>query len=223
MPQLKITYDELRREVGRFLGYSRTPTDWDSNEAQDVADIVRGGLRGLYFPSEASHRWSFLCTTVDLNIASGTRTYPLPLDFISFESSITYSEGDNSGRLTEVDSDELRAVSSNELISGTPQYFAMSARTQAADGYQLTLYPTPDKAATLRYSYQYSPEELSEDNQFHRGSAAHSELLLASCLMVADRMLNKESLDPQGGLYAARYISLLKSSIAIDGGIVSEA
>ncbi len=41
--------------------------------------------------------------------------------------------------------------------------------------------------------------------------------------MVADRMINKESLDPNGGLYAARYVSLLKSSISVDGGLVTEA
>ena len=117
----------------------------------------------------------------------------------------------------------MRAVSSSELISGTPKYFALSSRSSSADGYLITVYPTPESAATLQYSYQQSPEDLSENNQYHLGSAAHSELVLASCLMVADRMINKESLDPNGGLYAARYVSLLKSSISVDGGLVTEA
>ncbi len=223
MSSLKITYDELQREIGRFLGYSRTPTDWDTTESQDVADIIRGGLRGFYFPSEAQHRWSFLCPTVSLDLLPGTREYELPEDFVGFASSLTFSQGDDNGRLSEVDSDEMRTVSSNELLSGTPKYFALSSKAQSVDRYEITVYPTPDKAATLRYSYQQEPAELSNLNPLHLGSAAHSELVLASCLMVADRMLNKEGLDPTGGLYAARYISLLKSSISVDGGLVTEA
>ena len=223
MAQLKITYDELRREIGRFLGYSRTPTDWDTTESQDVADIIRGGLRGFYFPSDMRHQWSFLCPTVSLSLVEGVREYSLPADFIGFASSVTYSLDDDSGILSEVDSDELRAAESTNSLSGTPRYFALSAKPQVADAYRVTMYPTPDKAYTLHYSYQQSPAELSSENQYHLGSAAYSELLLASCLMVADRMLNKESLDAAGGIYAQRYVSLLRSSIAVDGGLVSEA
>ena len=220
---LKITYDELRREIGRFLGYSRTPTDWDSTESSDVSDIIRGGLRSFYFPSEVSHRWTFLCPTVTLGISAGSRAYNLPADFIQMASPVTYSANDKKGILSQVDSDELRACESSASLTDTPRYFAIQARSQSADAYEILMYPTPNEALTLKYSYEQLPADIGSSNQYHLGSAAHSELLLASCLMVADKMLNKESLDPSGGLYMARYVSLLKSSIDIDNKLVSAA
>tara|TARA_R100001129_G_scaffold185658_1_gene174567 strand:+ start:700 stop:1404 length:705 start_codon:yes stop_codon:yes gene_type:complete len=220
---LKITYDELRREIGRFLGYSRTPGDWDSTETSDVSDVIRGGLRSFYFPSDISHRWTFLCPTVTLSISAGTRAYNLPADFIQMASPVTFSLNDKKGILSQVEPEELRAAESSASLSDTPRYFAIQARAQASDAYEILMYPTPDAALTIKYSYEQLPADLSSSNQYHLGSAAHSELLLASCLMIADKMINKESLDPSGGLYMARYVALLKSSIDLDNKLVAAA
>jgi hypothetical protein len=64
---LTVTYSILRREVGRFLGYGRDPTAWTggSDEAVDVEDILRSGVRRVLTPpplpgEKKAHEWSFL-------------------------------------------------------------------------------------------------------------------------------------------------------------------
>lgn len=62
---LKITFTELRTEIGRFLGLDRTYANWSADEILDVTAIIKRGLRNFYFPlrtsqNETAHRWSFL-------------------------------------------------------------------------------------------------------------------------------------------------------------------
>jgi len=64
---LTVTYALLRREIGRFLGYGREPTDWEDNseEAVDVEDFLKSGLRRVLTPppipgEKYAHEWSFL-------------------------------------------------------------------------------------------------------------------------------------------------------------------
>ena len=49
---LNITYNELQKAVGRYLGYGRNvygPDD-GSNEWADIEDCIKSGLRKFYAP-----------------------------------------------------------------------------------------------------------------------------------------------------------------------------
>jgi len=75
---LTVTYETLRREIGRFLGHGHDPEDWeaDGEVAADVGDILRSGVRRVLTPpplprEKRSHEWSFLRP-----VASFTTTAP---------------------------------------------------------------------------------------------------------------------------------------------------
>ena len=42
---LGLNRGQLRREVGRYLGFDRNPASWNTDETQDVDDIIDAGLR----------------------------------------------------------------------------------------------------------------------------------------------------------------------------------
>src|SRR4030067_839350 len=87
---LTVDYTTLRREIGRFLGYSRDSAEWDADQTTDVADILTSGLRRYLSPPPVSgerysHEWSFLSpvatltttvpyTTGTIGVASGVVT-----------------------------------------------------------------------------------------------------------------------------------------------------
>lgn len=91
---LAVTYDVLRREIGRFLGLEngRDPSQWTagSDDSTDVDDILRSGMRRVLNPpplpnEKYSHEWSFLrpvatlttsapYTTGTVEIVSGVAT-----------------------------------------------------------------------------------------------------------------------------------------------------
>ncbi len=82
---MTVTYDVLRREIGRFLGYGRDPSTWDvtSDQFIDVSDILLSGLRRVLTPppipgERYSHEWSFVRPTVQFNttapVSTGTVT-----------------------------------------------------------------------------------------------------------------------------------------------------
>ena len=64
---LTVTYETLRREIGRFLGHGHDPTDWeaDTEVVADIGDLLRSGVRRVLTPpplpnEKYSHEWSFL-------------------------------------------------------------------------------------------------------------------------------------------------------------------
>ena len=53
---LVLTFSDLQKIVGRFLGYGITPGNWTSAQTDEIADIIRDGLAQFY----GAHDWSFL-------------------------------------------------------------------------------------------------------------------------------------------------------------------
>jgi hypothetical protein len=66
MPEstLTIAYSELQIEIGDHLGYTRTTTNWSTDETNRVANILERGQRRFFFPLDPriqrTHKWSFL-------------------------------------------------------------------------------------------------------------------------------------------------------------------
>jgi hypothetical protein len=218
---LKISYRELQREVGRFLGFSRNPDDWVDTQPQDVDDIIKAGQRHFYWPpvieGMPSHIWSFLCSLATINLVSGERSFPLPADFVRPRSDFVFGHSSGGLRMERIPEADIRSLWSRSEQSGIPRYCAIrSAGNPNVDGYELLVYPVPEIDYSIDFMYERSPHEITVDNPYHLGAASHSELLLSACLMVADKMLNSESISPDGGIHAQRFFRQLTASIVVD-------
>lgn len=215
---LHITYDELLREVGRFLGYSRDSDNWDTTQTTDVADIIKSGMRWFYFPNVGEERyvWSFLRKISAVSTVAGTATYRLAENFEGLFSGFTFAEDAGNRVIARISELELRTLLSYDYADGTPEYCALRA-VQPTDvdttRWESLLYPVPDKVMTLYYQHSIRPEELSTTNQYHLGGAAHSECVLESCLAAAERVMRPE-VGP--GVHTQRFQECLQASVKID-------
>jgi hypothetical protein len=215
---LQITYAELRREIGRFLGYDRNPDNWDSTASTDVADILRSGMRVFYFPfaGEQHYTWSFLRKVGTVSTEAGTYAYQLSSDFEGVLEGFTYGANAAKRWVQRANEFELRALLGMEYKSGAPEYCALRAVQPSAVSttrWEAMLYPVPDAAYTLSYRYAICPDELSATNEYHLGGAAHSECVLEACLAAAERVLRPE-VGP--GVHTQRFQECLQASMKID-------
>jgi len=143
------------------------------------------------------------------------RKYTLPEAFghmigsLVFEGSSVYDPIDTYGEQT------IRELYQSGLTISRP--YIASVRPKACDGsvvqrYELFVYPAPEAAYTLSYRYSVLPSMLVElTNEYPYGGAAHGELFLEACLMVADERLNDAP-----GIHHQQFNQLLAASIARD-------
>lgn len=218
---LKISYGELQREVGRLLGFSRDPSEWDATQAQDAADILKAGQRHFYWPpsveGQPPHLWSFLCPSAEVELKPGVRSYPMPSNYVRLRSDFTFGYDSGNRRIERVGELQIRSLWAKSAQDGVPRYCAIrSAGNPNKDGYELLVYPTPTMDAVIDYRYERAPEEITSDSPYHLGVVSHSELLLSACLMAADKTLNSESIPPDGGIHAQRFFRQLAASIVLD-------
>lgn len=216
---LSIDYATLRREIGYFIGYKKSTSDWSSDESTRVDDIINSGLRRFYWPppvgEDGPHIWSFLSPDSSLTIVSGEYVYRLPNDFVDLESKgFTFASGSGISRATRVANETITVLRAQASRSGAPQFFAIQA-TKASDGldsgYEVLFYPTPDATYSLSYSYSVTPKSLSTDSPYPLGGARHSETIKEACLAEAE----KKQFD-EYGQHEKRFQELLASSIAAD-------
>ena len=204
---MQITYSEIQRELGRFLGFGRDPDDWDANQALDAADIIRYAEREFYF--QAGHIWSFLTPLSSINV--GSQSTALPADFLRMVSSFTFD--DEGGQPLELTTEfDIRT---SDAAAGRPKYYAV----RYSDGYHLLVDPEPDTSYTLSYRYLRQPTAISEGNIYHAGGVLHSETFLECVLMCAEKTLNPETGGETGGIHFQRYQGLLQRSVEIDSSL----
>lgn len=60
-----LGYDDLRKEIGAYLGFGRDTAAWSSGQAATIASCLQSGLRQFYTPpvlqnEQYAHEWSFL-------------------------------------------------------------------------------------------------------------------------------------------------------------------
>lgn len=215
---LRLTYDVLRREVGRFLGFGRDYSQWSSDDTADVADIIASGLRSFYWPSLGDKRytWSFLKHSAEITTASGTTAYDLPVDFSGSLLDFTYSGETGELRLAKADEYELRALHTFATLIGKPKYFAIRSKDgelSTETQYEAILWPVPDGTYTLSYRYAIEPPTLSDENIYPLGNVAHSECILEACLAAAEKTLTPES---TSGYHQQRFAECLAASVKLD-------
>lgn len=218
---LGITYAEIRRNVGRLLGFGADPDTFDPSSVLAVDDAIRAGLRDFYWPSVngAPYDWSFLRKTATISLVSGAATYALPSDFVRISSALTVAGGDYP--LSQISSSGLRTLGHTAIESGDPLYFAISI-----DGtnliYRVGLYPVPDASSVLTYEYVFSPT-VNLNTGSPLGGVNHSAAIVECCLARAELAMNLESLNQTGGIHLGRAERMLAISIESDRNLQSTA
>lgn len=137
---LTINYSTLQREIGRRLGWGRSPTGtatdqaWSADQLQDFQDIIDNGLRRFYWPmplpGELRYIWSFLAPQSYLDCVIGQAIYQLPGDFSDLASSgFTYESGGNQLNVSRVSDQKIQSLQAKSPRSGPPQYYAIQSAT----------------------------------------------------------------------------------------------
>lgn len=220
MPEgLDVTYDYLRREIGRATGLGRDPTTWESHEVNDVADILAGAMRRYYWPMPVGegprYVWSFLKRVQSLDLADGTNTYELPSDFGGSISGLMFPAGSAVRVAEQLMEEEIRSLYATRNLSGDPRNFAVRAKNVVGNSetrYEIMVYPTPARAVTISYRCLIIPPALSAANPIPLGGAQHSQTIIQACLADAEEKLN----DVAGGVHEKRFMDCLQTSIQVD-------
>lgn len=219
---LALTYDEIRREAGRFLAVGTDFGSWSSDVTTGVSDAIRRGSRRFYYPEAislpegqgalAGHAWSFLQTDMTINIVAGTQYYDLPTDFVRITERPTIAGSDYP--LAEIREHQLRDLINAESGVGNPQYYVIKRNaTGGTLRYQIGLYPTPVNAAVLSSRYLFNPPAISSMQEPIVNPGA-SEAFLAAILASADEIFNYET--QSEGRQLERFKTLLAAAILSD-------
>lgn len=217
---LSISYSELRRRIGRYLGFSRDPDDWDSDESEDVADVLLSGLRQFYAPP-IEHDWSFLKPVRELSLVAGDDDYDMPDDFASLVGDCMTFPSDTQALFVRITGEQMiRQLRQSGVSTGRPQYVAIVptvVSTPASEGqrFEAQFWPTPDQSYTLEYKSEIIPYSLVSTETSSRihpyGGAVHAETILQSCKAAAELHMNRER-----GVEWEAFLDRLKASIRKD-------
>lgn len=230
---LDVTYSDLLRHVGQFLGFGWDRSSWTRDQLAVADDLVQSGLRQFYRPPAAvpeqpvegkpapkqpkPHKWSFLALNSTLAVTTAVDSYTMPAAFNGeLVGDITYSYGDQQVHIKQVTDDLLRDLQADTTTStkGPPQYVSIRPRDNsgtARQGWQMVFYPKPDAAYTLNYQYITIPPRLTDASPYPLGSVDHAETILASCLAAAE-----ERMRPESNTFRQRFAQRLVASITVD-------
>lgn len=152
--------------------------------------------------------------------------YDLPSDFGGLKGQVTYEDGEGILPLQWVNESAVRIMRSEQAIrKDAPEYFALVPKVVAGDDtsdqlFQLTLWPVPDVAYDLHFAYTVltpsisdDPSSNADDDNVPVGGMIHSETILASCLAVAEQMVDEFN---NPGKMQARFIERMSASISYD-------
>lgn len=216
---LSIGRPKLMKEVGFYLGYDRTTSNWTADETDIVDCIIASGLRQFYHPpilpgERLSHHWRFLEPTTTIDTVASTDSYTLPAEFGGLSGPITFITADNRwSTLTERDENFIRQARMRDQNNITSYPLNFAIRPYDSDGsdgqrWELMLWPKPDKVYTLQYRYHAYQSALTADNPWPLGGEAHGETILQSCLQIAEQRLENSS-----GVHRDKFMERLAASV----------
>jgi hypothetical protein len=214
---LVVSYSDLVKAVKRFLGLTGTLA---AGPAEVVDAIIQSGTRQFYFPPavqgvEPAFEWSFMKPSTTLDVVSGTRVYQLPNAFGRLSGNMFFDTSDSLRHsIVLVSEHRINTLIQQSDETGAPAFASISAQQSMGQHGQLhsaTFFPMPDKAYTLHFAYSAYTGKLSLSNQFPLGGPRFAELVLESCLAVAEQRENDER-----GLHTERFERLLVAAVAED-------
>lgn len=219
---LALKYEDLAGEVGHFLGYGRGESfgdpAWPADEAKTIDRCVQTGY-GWFIRTPAAqnerpaYAWSFLSPTGTVDTVADEREVLLPIGFGGLNGSVLVDDGRTLTRAAEIAVLKLHAA--NTTTTGVPSIFALVTDKDTTHDHgqrmRLLVYPTPDDAYTLTFSYYFMPAALSNPRPFAIGGPEHHETLKAACIAAAE----VEQDDAMGVRYKM-FLDRLAASIAFD-------
>lgn len=217
---VQLSYSEIRRNVGRLLGFGSDPDTFDASSVLATDDAIRSGLRDFYWPSVngAPYEWSFLRKLISITLSASSRQYSLPVNFVRLASAITIDGEDYP--LRQISESAIRSMSQSNPESGNPVYFAIVPdETAIASGdtaYKLSFYPVPDDSSSVvQFWYAFSPMiDLTAGGPL--GGVNYSSAVIECCLARAELAMNLESLNQTGGIHIVRAERSLSMAIESD-------
>lgn len=223
---LSLDINSLRTEVGRFLGWGRTISNWSTTQLNDFDDISRRALREFYYPAiDANtpiYEWSFLRKLNTVTLGTNDIDYTMPDDFSGtiLDNSVAYvTAGQNQLPMVKVSESDIRKLhASDSTTKAFPKYYAIRNRNHdptVGQRWEMTIYPKPSSAVNgvqIEFRYVFIPNELTNTNIYPVGGAMYSEVILASHLAQAEATIDS---DPNGP-YSERFRALLAQAVRND-------
>jgi len=221
MPEstLSISFTDLQKEIGAFLGYGVDPTAWTNERFAEIDRYIQSGIRQFYYPPavngiEAGYEWSFLKPIASLSTVADTATVALPDDLGRIVSDLHYAASVHAVPVAICSEGRYQDLLQQDASTGRPRF--ATVRHKVSDGttgqrQEVAFWPTPDAVYTLSYRYEAFAGKLTATKQYPLGGMRHAELILESCLAIAEQRANDEK-----GLHGERFMALLAAGIAQD-------
>ncbi len=142
--------------------------------------------------------------------------YDLPADFNGFEGSMHYRREQASlWPSVELTSDTaIRSRRQHWAGVDRPRYVAYRPKSFVAavgQRWQAAFHPTPNGAYDLLYRYKVQPTTLSDSHPFPLGGPEVGEVILESCLAVAEQRYRDEQ-----GIHTEAFLAKLRAAIVND-------
>ena len=216
---LSISYSDLLVEIGVFLGYSPDTTARSPVQTAEVDRYVQAGVRQFYYPPavqgvEAGYTWSFLSPNASIATTVDIGEQDLPDGLGRILGDLFYRDEEHKRSVIQVSEDRIKSCLQHSTDTGTPTFATIRFKEQVdGEGQKLEIvwYPIPDNTYTLYYKYEAHNGKLTDANPYPLGGMRLSELVLASCLSVAEKRANDES-----GIHTADFHRLLAAGVALD-------
>ena len=216
---LSLTFEDLLKEVGGFLGYGSVRVSWTAAQASEIERYVQAGVRQFYYPPaaqgiEAGYEWSFMRPDATVDTLAGASEVALPDGFGRLISDLHYEATVRNPSVIQISYAQLSARLADSVDQSDPQFVA--TRFKASTGaygqrQELVLWPVPDAVYTLSFRYEAFACKLSDTNPYPLGGMKFTQLIVESCLAVAEQRANDER-----GLHSEQFASMLAASIAQD-------
>lgn len=220
-----ITRDDLRLAVASQQGFSRVPSEWNSNQTYVIDEVVASGVAQVYFPppvngQQVAPDWTFLQPQSMITLLSGQDTLRLPEDFGSFAGPLTLeanSAVQSRWIIQWINVGKLRQMQQEGVTSTGPPRFASEIALRGPSDpigqhKGLLVFPTPDQNYDLSCTYSINPERLTGATPYAYGGAQYRELFIESCLAIAEQRFD----DTMDGPHTAKFNLMLMGAVSAD-------
>ena len=216
---LAVDYTQLVAAVADFLGYD--PANLTEDQTAKVNGYIRSGLRQFYYPPkmegiDENFEWSFLRMDGSVQTAANVGSYLMADGFGRVAGTLYFGGDDIQKRPIPIASvaDVLNAQRRGER--GIPRLaavrFADSTYGEHGQRMELLLAPVPDREYVLTFDCEADTGMLDATSRpYPLGGARFSELVVESCLAIAEQRANDET-----GQHTEKFKELLISNIARD-------
>ncbi len=206
---LQLDLHALREEVSFFMGKGRVWNDIAEDEQWSINAIINAGLRMFY----GAYPWSFLYLDATISLEKGVWKYDLPDDFGFMNGAVCITDGTVTWCAAQVSQTEIEF--GNKNVQRVPKWYAVYPKKMEDDavgqGWEIAVWPVPDRTLTLQYRYNVQPRAIDEHAPYPYGGMYHSETIREACLAKAE-----SETDDQPGVHQQHYQTALQNSIDFD-------